>query len=327
MPCGNSQTIRQISQALRDPQNRREGIVVSKDDLLPYWLEMKVENNKLTRDEADLIWERINNGSWPSNPESRRNIESLMTTMLGNASPAVDSVKAAKLARDFRGFGEFREQVYQGRSYIIFKGNPRLRRVFKGTRYSAINPQITSFGIGRLGVSNVLKKGGILTITLLVPYRILQYIYDDEKTFVWLAGNIGSDLIKASISGLIAGVLAVGVVKVSASIVGPLAVVAVAGFGTGLALDRVDSHVQLTGRIVDEMEAALSQAAENIAATLMRLEQAPCRIQRGSRRAANEAIDSLAQMIWDYSKRTGKEFINELVRERLYSGWFYQVAR
>ena len=43
MPCGNSRTIQQINQALREPDNRQDGVIVAKDDLLPYWLEMKVK--------------------------------------------------------------------------------------------------------------------------------------------------------------------------------------------------------------------------------------------------------------------------------------------
>lgn len=327
MPCGNSRTIQQINQALREPDNRQDGVIVAKDDLLPYWLEMKVKNNKLTREEADQIWERVNNGSWPASPEARERVEGLMVDMLSNASPAMDAGKAAKLMKDFRGWGQYYEKVYEGRRYVIFKGNQRVRSIFKGTRYAANNTRLLSFGVGRVGVDDALKKGGVLTVSLLVPFRIFQYVYNDRKTFVWLAGTLATDLIKVGISGLIMSVIGVGAVKVSSTVVGPIAIVALAGFGVSWTLDSIDTQLGLTDRLTEEMEATLSKTANNLASTLARLERAPCQIQRGTKQAANEAIDSLAQMTWRYFKRTGREFIDELVREQNYPGLFYQVVR
>lgn len=327
MPCGNSRTIRQINEALREPDNRRDGVVIAKDDLLPYWLEMKVRNKKLTREEADQIWDRVNNGSWPANPEAREHVEWLMETMLSNASAVMDGGKAAQLMRDFKGLGEFREKVYEGRRYIIFKGNPRVRRVFKGTRYLATNPQVLSFGVGRLGVTDVLRKGGILTISLLVPFRIFQYIHDDEKTFLWLAGSIGSDLLKVGISGLVAGAAAAVSLKIFGTVAGGMVAVAAAGLFTSLALDQLDSQLDLTSRMIDEMEATLDQAVDHMDAQMTRLRQLPCRARKTTRRALDDAIDALADSIWEYTKRTGKEFIRELIRDQHYPGWFYQVAR
>lgn len=327
MPCGNSRTIQQINQALREPDNRQDGVIVAKDDLLPYWLEMKVKNNKLTREEADQIWERVNNGSWPASPEARERVEGLMETMLSNASAAMDGGKAVKLMRDFKGLGEFREQVYEGRRYIIFKGNPRVRKVFKGTRYSATNPRILSFGIGRLGVDDALRKGGILTVSLLVPLRIFQYVYDDEKTFLWLAGTLGSDLAKVGINGFITGAAAVATTKISGTIVGGLIVTFAFGIVVGVALDRVDEELGLTSRMINEMEATLETAAESAENQLTRLRQMPCRARITTRRAIDNAIDSLFDSIREYAKRTGKEFVRELIRDQHYPGWFYEVAR
>ena len=327
MPCGNSRTIQQINQALREPDNRQDGVIVAKDDLLPYWLEMKVKSNKLTREEADQIWERVNNGSWPASPEARERVESLMTTMLGSASAVMDGGKAAQLIRDFKGLGQYREQIYEGRRYIIFKGNPRVRRVFKGTRYLATNPQVLSFGVGRIGVASALRKGGILTISLLVPFRIFQYVHDDEKTFLWLAGSIGSDLLKVGISGLITGAAAAVSLKIFGTVAAGMVAVAAVGLFTGLALDQLDSQLGLTSRMIDEMEATLDQAVDHMETRMARLRQLPCRARKTTRRALDDAIDSLADSIWEYTKRTGKEFIRELIRDQHYPGWFYQVAR
>lgn len=327
MPCGNSKTIRQINQALREPNNRRDGVIIAKNDLLPYWLEMKVKNDKLTRKEADQIWERINNGSWPANPESREHVETLMETMLGNASAAMDGGKAAKLMKDFGGLGQFREQVYEGRRYIIFKGNPRIRKVFKGTRYSAHNPRMLAFGIGRLGVEDAMKKGGILTIALLVPFRIFQYVQNDEKTFLWLSGTLGTDLLKVGIGTLITGAAAVGVVKVTGAVAAGVVATCIVGLFSSFALDEIDTQLGLTRRMVDEMEATLDSAADATATQLTRLSQLPCRAGKTTRRAVDEAIDGLADAIWEYTKRTGREALRALVREQHYPGWGYQVIR
>jgi|GEM_PF-6825280 len=327
MPCGNSRTIQQINQALREPDNRQDGVIVAKDDLLPYWLEMKVKSNKLTREEADQIWERVNNGSWPASPEAKEHVEQLMGKMLSNTSPAMDGAKAAKLMKDFGGLGQFREQVYEGRRYIIFKGNQRVRSVFRGTRYSATNPRILSFGIGRLGVEDALKKGGILTVSLLVPFRVFQYIYNDEKTFLWLGGTLASDLLKVGIGGLFTGVLAVGAVKAFGTVAAGLLATAIIGVSVGVTLDLIDRQLGLTSRMVDEMEVTLEQAADSAENQLARVRQMPCRVRKTTRRAVDDAIDSLIDTIWEYTKRTGREFVREVIRDQHYPGWFYQVAR
>ncbi|HCE2591615.1 TPA: hypothetical protein NKQ48_003238 [Vibrio parahaemolyticus] len=104
------------------------------------------------------------------------------------------------------------------KSYITFKGNHRLRSIVKGTRYLLNNANILALGIGQAGLKASAKGGVFLTIIYSVPYRTLELAFKKDYLFSNWIVNIGSDVLKASISatvGYLAGAYVIGVTGVS----------------------------------------------------------------------------------------------------------------
>ena len=71
----------------------------------------------------------------PENQASWREAISFGLTYWGSGG---DAINIAKIVNDVGGFTnalDIRVQHYGGKPYIIFKGNPRLRTIFTGTRW------------------------------------------------------------------------------------------------------------------------------------------------------------------------------------------------
>lgn len=323
MFCGTSRTMQQINHTLTDPRNRHEAVVVDEEGLLAHWLELQVTQGKLSRAEADDIWNRVRHGTFPGDPEQGRHLEKLMEAVLGSASSGVDAVKAQRVMRDFRGMGQYREQIHHGKRYIIFKGNPRVRSVFRGTRYLATNPLIVSMGIGHLGAANTVKAGGILTLVLLVPFRVGQAILSDERTMTWLVGTLAADVIKVvAVAGLmVMGALVIGVIfkgVVAASLLGAVFV----GIISSRIVDSVDKQLGLTDKLITGIAAVL----ENSSVAADTLRALPCRAQHHAIATAKNIIDSTAQALVEHAERTGRAAVGRIVRKHVYPGWHFRTG-
>ncbi len=88
-------------------------------------------------------------------------------------SPILDTGTLALVCKDLGLSGKAISKVINGRQYIAFTGYPGLRTRFPGTIYSANNRRIITMAIGSLGIKNMVKTGGILTICITVPLTIL----------------------------------------------------------------------------------------------------------------------------------------------------------
>jgi hypothetical protein len=124
--------------------------------------------------------------------------------------------------------------------------------------------------IGALGIKNMVKSGGILTISLSVPLTVLEAFLKDHSSVYELAGNLASDLIKIGVSslmGYIAGIL----VGAWTTIVFWPVVIAIgvgigAGYLSGYLLDKVDAKYQLAEKLsamLEDMSSQIEQSAKN----------------------------------------------------------------
>jgi len=91
-------------------------------------------------------------------------------------------------------------KAYNGVTHIILKGNPRLRKIFTGTKYRLNNAKVVKMGLGKLGAIDDAKGGGILTIILVTGYRVLDYFIRDDATLSQLFGALSTDIVKVGIS-------------------------------------------------------------------------------------------------------------------------------
>lgn len=178
----------------------------------------------------------------------------LLKTGSSFAAPASDSLLATKLLREF-GFNaqKVTVKIYQGKKYIIFKGYPGQREIFKGTRYLIQNPQVVRMAVGPKGIVSSVKSGFILSVVLSVGLEVFDYFIRDDALLSELLGTITSDLIKIGLSSIAAAVagLAVG----SAAILGtvaaaPLIAAIAVGVVTGLVLDQIDRKLGATSALI-----------------------------------------------------------------------------
>lgn len=121
-------------------------------------------------------------------------------------------------------------------------------------------------GIGALGIKNMVKNGGILTICITVPLAILEVFLADNATCYDLVGELASELIKVGISvvvGAIAGAFA-SAFAVYAFV--PIGIAIVFTVGTGMLLNDLDNQRQMTEKLskaLEDMGNQIERSAKN----------------------------------------------------------------
>jgi hypothetical protein len=183
-------------------------------------------------------------------------------------SPTNDSVIAAKLLAEF-GIkpNQLLLKQYGRKTYVIFKGYPGVRKIFRGTRYLTENPKVVRMAVGPKGVAKAVKGGFVVTVVLSVGIEVFDYFIRDTATLPELLGNVSSDLIKIGVSSLAAAAagLAVGTATAIGSIAAaPLVVAIGVGVITGMILEKIDKKYGTT--------AALIKAYENLGIKLRDIE-------------------------------------------------------
>ena len=173
----------------------------------------------------------------------------------GAVGLARDSKNLGALMLDFKRsgnvLGKYRTQVHKGRKYVIFQGNHKLRNIIKGTRYAYRNPKILKMGIGAGGATTILK--GNVAVTVVVSPIVNGYSWIFDPKFGWedFLKNVPSDIVKASLAGVV-GALVTGVLAVGASTMAiPLGVGVVVSFGVGFTLSMLDQEGELTDSVIE----------------------------------------------------------------------------
>ncbi|MCG8549135.1 MAG: hypothetical protein MI799_01895 [Desulfobacterales bacterium] len=152
--------------------------------------------------------------------------------------------------------------MIKGRQYIAFSGHPGLRTLFPGTIYSVNNRKIIRMAIGSLGIKNLVKSGGVITIYITVPLTVLECYLQDQSNFYRLAGNLASDLIKIGIGSLMGAIAGIAMRKVTTFVAPPIAIAIFLGGFTGSVLSRIDEQHQLTEKLIALLEAMGDELAD-----------------------------------------------------------------
>jgi hypothetical protein len=120
--------------------------------------------------------------------------------------------------------------------------------------------------IGALGIKNMVKSGGVLTIYITVPLTILESFLKDHSSIYSLAGNLASDLIKIGVPsamGYIAGIIFGGF---TAYAIVPIGVAIAITVYTGYKIDQIDKEYELTeklSKLLEDMSNQISKSAKN----------------------------------------------------------------
>jgi len=181
-------------------------------------------------------------------------LKGITKTAVNYGAPIMDIHTASRLISEF-GVHSDRVMIkqYAGKEYVIFRGNPRSRRILKGTRYLAKNPKVIRMAIGPKGITASAKGGFAITALLSCGIEIFSYLIRDASTLSQLLGTVTSDLIKIGISAITATLagLSVGTVAIVSSVAAAPLVAAIAvGVATGLMLDRIDSRMGATKGLI-----------------------------------------------------------------------------
>ncbi len=108
--------------------------------------------------------------------------------------------------------------------------------------------------IGALGIKNMVKNGGILTICIAVSLTVLECFLMDRTTLPELAGHIASDLVKIGLSAVMGGIfgLAAGGFVAYASV--PIGVAIVISLAAGYTFNLIDNKYHLTEKLISVLE-------------------------------------------------------------------------
>jgi hypothetical protein len=176
----------------------------------------------------------------------------------------MDTATLSLVCKDLGITGRAIPKVIKGCQYIAFSGYPGLRTLFPGTIYSAKNRKIITMAIGALGIKNMVKSGGVLTICITVPLTILEAFLQDQSSIYELAGNLASDLMKIGIASVMGGITGIVIGGFTTLAIVPIGLAIIISVGTGFELNRLDDKYQLTAKLSAALEDMSEQIAKSI---------------------------------------------------------------
>jgi hypothetical protein len=154
-------------------------------------------------------------------------------------------------------------KTHNGKPYLIFKGDAKLRNLLKGTRYLANNPQILQLGLGMQGLKQVAKGGFILGIVVSAGVEISDFVLNDQKTMYDLVGGIGVEAVKGGVSALVA--LGAGAALALTGIaVLPIAGMLGVALLVGIGLNALDDTFEVKKRVSNALKLAGEGLSEGL---------------------------------------------------------------
>lgn len=131
-------------------------------------------------------------------------------------------------------WGSFEIRPHNGRKYIVFKGNHRLRQVIRGTRYTLTNPTVIRLGIGTDGLKAGAKGGVYVTLLISVSVNSYEWIFNEDFGWERFLYNVSADLVKAAISIVLGYFLAKKVLVYTGLVVAANTSGLIVGLATGI---------------------------------------------------------------------------------------------
>ncbi|HEY0710099.1 MAG TPA: hypothetical protein VGG33_25030 [Polyangia bacterium] len=185
------------------------------------------------------------------------------------------------VAERLREFGGARFYVWkgkgpgkEGKSYLVFKGNPRkpgkaigVRQMIRGNGpYSFKNPLIVQMGFG----SKEILKGGaratVISFIVVAAIDVVAELLKDDFSLRRLGVQLSVDVVKLVVSGLaavgVSALIATGVLSmpVWAIVAGGMAV----GLAVGWGLDKLDERFAITESLQRKAEELQNRAESGL---------------------------------------------------------------
>jgi hypothetical protein len=173
-----------------------------------------------------------------------------------------DFITTGVLIKNLGGFGVTATVFVneKGTELIKISGYAGVRKVLNAPVFSLRNPKVITLGIGKYGLKNAIKEGGLLTIYVATAYRTLDYILNNETTLATFIGSLATDIVKV---GIVSGVswVAGSAATMLPFIAGPLVIVVVTSIGIAMLLNYIDDEYQITNQVIDYIESAQQEFA------------------------------------------------------------------
>jgi hypothetical protein len=181
------------------------------------------------------------------------------------------------------------------RWYVVFTGNPRLRKLVTAARYGVKHEKVLTIAGGAGTVESAaaaawesskgaFKKAGLIALIFTVSLDVVEWLHDYEqigpdgkrkKDFADLLGKIGMDLAKAGLSAAIASALVGLVITAMAGLTLSVGVIVVGtilvAIGIGYGLDMLDKKVHATEHVTSWFRSvgeSVKHAAEYLAKSM-----------------------------------------------------------
>lgn len=239
-----------FSQCMADRSRLASHRVALESNLAEEWADNQADVYVLERDDMVAVWIQDQKDQGRSDSDIKARFEELVgettLTLLGETFTLIDDHGAtlvvatmdakilSSLGRDMQRsgniFGQYSVRSHNGKQYISFKGNHRLRTVIKGTRYGLKNPTIVKMGIGPDGLKQTAKGGVYVTVVVSVGLNGIAWIFNEDFGWRDFLSNVSEDMVKAAIAA-VAGFLAGAIVG---SVSGFALIAGAAGFIVGI---------------------------------------------------------------------------------------------
>lgn len=170
--------------------------------------------------------------------------------------------------------GGYRYAEYKGKTYLIFKGTPGLRKTLRLPKYSinaiskskSVTISISKLALDSAGVAKNAKLSGWLTFVFVGAVEVIEYCLNDSETMSDLVVDLSSAAAKAAVSTAAAWAAGLIVLKFAAGAAAPPILAGlVVGYVVAELLNEVDEQGQVTQEVkkfVREMQEQAKKAAE-----------------------------------------------------------------
>lgn len=220
----------------------------------------------LTHEEFLKLWVAVQSARGKSQAEIKQYLSevtglSLAQISLANAATFGSAIKDTPsflaIYNDFKRsgniFGKYEPITRNGKKYIVFKGNHKVRTILRGTRYLANNTQVVNVGVGKEALKQGAKSGFYISVFFSVTLNSINWLFEEDYRWTnWLA-TTSTDIVKAVI-GALAGIFA-GIALAS----GTVAVVAIGsgiiiGVIVSMGLNSIDERLKITKSFIKYLE-------------------------------------------------------------------------
>ena len=221
----------------------REIVYLSYQNALKVWVEMKVRAGEISKQVAKDI-----ETAWDGRTETfELAVKNLLPAAVGATTPA-------RVLADLKRGGRISARIVprNGTQYLVFKGNPTLRRLIKGTRYRLDNAQIAKLGFGKAGIKSAARGGFVVSFVVCGGYNGLQWALDDSYTWKHFVADMAVDIGIATISAAAGAAVALFVAAaggVTVMAVGPVLIAIAVATGISVLLSLAATEMELDTKI------------------------------------------------------------------------------